>query len=295
VRAGLVYGPESVTVIVEDDGVGFDTALLRRPEGDSARSWGLRGLASRARRLGGGVQINSTPSWGTRVEASLPYRPPDDEPGAPSRWRMVVAHESAVMRAGVVRLLTECEPGIRVVAEAADAERTLEATGLLRPAIVLAELELPGLGGAATEPELAPAEFVAAVKAASSAAEVVFFLPGADDPRVRDALRAGARGFVDPGMDGLAIGRALVSAASGDAVVSGQLLDTLGNLREQASALLTAREREVHRLVTQGLADKQIAAALAISVKTVEKHVGTILRKTGARNRTMLAALATRR
>ncbi|MCO5546663.1 hypothetical protein L7F22_000097 [Adiantum nelumboides] len=52
---------------------------------------------------------------------------------------------------------------------------------------------------------------------------------------------------------------------------------------------LTLREREVRALVEQGLADKQIATRLAISVKTVEKHVGAVLRKTGARNRTMLA------
>ncbi|WP_224390566.1 LuxR C-terminal-related transcriptional regulator [Pseudonocardia sp. ICBG1293] len=52
---------------------------------------------------------------------------------------------------------------------------------------------------------------------------------------------------------------------------------------------LTVREREVRELVEQGLADKQIATRLAISVKTVEKHVGAVLRKTGARNRTMLA------
>jgi DNA-binding NarL/FixJ family response regulator/signal transduction histidine kinase len=301
VRAGLVYGPESVTVIIEDDGVGFDTALLRAGETERPRSWGLTGLVSRARQLGGSVLINSTPAWGTRIEASLPYDIGDgDERGPQVRWRLLVAHESAVVRAGIVRLLTECEPEIQVIAEAGETPRALEAAGLLRPGLVLADLDLPGLGGAATELELAPAEFVAAVKAVTNSAgdpgaEVVFFVPSADDPRIRDAVRAGARGFIDPGMDGVSIGRALVSAASGDALVSGQLLDTLGNLGDQASDRLTAREREVHRLVTQGLADKQIAAALKISIKTVEKHVGTILRKTGARNRTMLAAHAGRR
>jgi DNA-binding NarL/FixJ family response regulator len=54
---------------------------------------------------------------------------------------------------------------------------------------------------------------------------------------------------------------------------------------------LTDREREVSQLVRRGLRDKQIAERLVISVKTVEKHVGAVLRKTGARNRTELAAL----
>ena len=59
----------------------------------------------------------------------------------------------------------------------------------------------------------------------------------------------------------------------------------------RGNAALTLREREVRALVEQGLPDKQIASLLRISVKTVEKHVGAILRKTGARNRTMLARL----
>jgi DNA-binding NarL/FixJ family response regulator/signal transduction histidine kinase len=295
VRAGLVYGPDGATVIIEDDGDGFDPARLQAPGGERAQNWGLTGLASRARQLGGRVVVNSTPAWGTRIEASLPYTVTgDDERGPGTRWRLLVAHESAVTRAGVVRLLTEYGPEIQVIAEVGEGPRALEAVGLLRPAIVLADLGLPGLGGAATEPELAPAEFVAAVKTAHPGAEVVFFVPGPDDGRVRDAIHAGARGFIDPGMDGVSIARALVSAASGDAMVSGQLLATLGTPGGEPSGELTAREREVYRLVTQGRADKQIAAALEISVKTAQKHVGAILRKTGASNRTMLAALAGR-
>ncbi len=58
---------------------------------------------------------------------------------------------------------------------------------------------------------------------------------------------------------------------------------------------LTAREREVRELVEQGLPDKQIASELEISVKTVEKHVGAVLRKTGAGNRTELAGRSARR
>ena len=54
---------------------------------------------------------------------------------------------------------------------------------------------------------------------------------------------------------------------------------------------VTAREQEVRGLVAQGLTDRQIASALSISAKTVEKHVGSLLRKTGARNRTMLVHL----
>ena len=60
---------------------------------------------------------------------------------------------------------------------------------------------------------------------------------------------------------------------------------------EDKGERLTARELEVRALVVKGYADKQIATELGISVKTVEKHVGSLLRKTGATNRTMLASM----
>jgi DNA-binding NarL/FixJ family response regulator len=63
---------------------------------------------------------------------------------------------------------------------------------------------------------------------------------------------------------------------------------------EDGDAALTEREREVRVLMEQGLPDKIIAERLVLSVKTVEKHAGSVLRKTGARNRTELAALAGR-
>jgi DNA-binding NarL/FixJ family response regulator len=65
-------------------------------------------------------------------------------------------------------------------------------------------------------------------------------------------------------------------------------------LRTGEGEQLTDREREVRGLIEQGLPDKVIAERLVLSVKTVEKHVGAVLRKTGARNRTELAALARR-
>ena len=80
-----------------------------------------------------------------------------------------------------------------------------------------------------------------------------------------------------------------------EAVLSGQVLDRLHRgLREAGQEPLTRRERQVRGLMELGLPDKVIAERLVLSVKTVEKHAGAVLRKTGARNRTELAAQANR-
>jgi DNA-binding NarL/FixJ family response regulator len=109
-------------------------------------------------------------------------------------------------------------------------------------------------------------------------------------------MRAGARGCVDTAVDGPELARAVVAAGRGQAILSGPVLRQLhrGLRDSSAEAALTDREREVRKLMELGLPDKLIAEQLVLSVKTVEKHAGAVLRKTGARNRTELAALAGR-
>ena len=83
-------------------------------------------------------------------------------------------------------------------------------------------------------------------------------------------------------------------AGRGQAILSGPVLQRLhrGLRDNEAGAALTERERQVRSLMEQGLPDKLIAEQLVLSIKTVGKHVGAVLRKTGRRNRTELAALA---
>jgi DNA-binding NarL/FixJ family response regulator len=112
---------------------------------------------------------------------------------------------------------------------------------------------------------------------------------------VVQALRDGARGYLDKDATGPELARAVLAAANGSAMLSAPALDRLDGRRPGsvgAGACLTDRERQVRQLLEQGLPDKEIAERLLISAKTVEKHVGAILRKTGARNRTELAARA---
>jgi DNA-binding NarL/FixJ family response regulator len=113
-----------------------------------------------------------------------------------------------------------------------------------------------------------------------------------DDPAAEAEVRAwaadGVRGLVPRDVDATSLGRAVIAAARGEVLVFGGLLEQL-SLTPTVSTL-TQRESEVRELLEVGLADKQIATRLGISVKTVEKHVGAVLRKENARSRTELVA-----
>jgi signal transduction histidine kinase/DNA-binding NarL/FixJ family response regulator len=278
VRVGLVYGSEGIAVIVEDDGCGFD------PEQASRQGVGLPGLVARAAQVGGRVRIDSTPGWGTRIRADLPYRAAlNGNVGSP-RLRVVVVHRLPAMRTGLVRLLDASEPGVQVVAEVAELGPAVEAVRLLRPDVVLLGTTVPGANGA---------ESVAELRAAAASAGVVAVIdPGTPEGELRDWASAGVRGFVQADVDATTLGRAVVGVARGDVLVFGEVLAQLGGLPAVDGERLTGREVEVRSLLDQGLADKQIASRLGISVKTVEKHVSAILRKGGVRSRTELLARA---
>jgi len=282
VRVGLVSGGETTTVIIEDDGRGFDVTALTATSSRTtpATAFGLQGLASRAQHLGGTLQVESTPHWGTRIRAEVPTSPTTRIGAVRSRWRVLVVHESAVVRAGLVRLLSNVEPEIQVVGEVGDAGQAVEAFELLRPHVILAHLDLPHIDGV---------QLTSYLRAVDHEASVVLLIHSLDDERVRGAARIGAVGFVEHEAEPGDLARAVVAAARGDSLMTADVLRGFAATPTDDVDHLTAREKQVRALVERGYPDKRIAADLEISVKTVEKHVSAILRKTGASNRTMLA------
>jgi DNA-binding NarL/FixJ family response regulator len=209
--------------------------------------------------------------------------PEEPGTGAP-RLRVLVAARHPVLRAGLARLLTWAEPGVEVVSEVASADETIEACRELEPDVALAEFGV-----------ISP-ETIGALLAAQPQLAVVGLCEAGDDERVADVVRAGARGCVDIGVTGPELAQAVVAAGRGQAMLSDVALRELhrGLRADDTEQVLTEREREVRGLMEQGLPDRVIAQQLGVSVKTVEKHAGAVLRKTGARNRTELAARAPR-
>jgi DNA-binding NarL/FixJ family response regulator/two-component sensor histidine kinase len=272
VRLGLMYEPGAVTLLVQDDGQGFDP----KAEWPGDR-FGLRAVTERARVLGATVDVDSLAGWGTRIRARFPYRRAEEQAGP--RLRVLVAAARPLLRAGLVRLLAGHEPGIEVIGEAGTADQALAACQDQRPDVVLADLQITSLL-LSRDPGLA----------------VVGLCEAGEEKLVAGAMRAGARGCVDMDADGPELLRAVAAAGRGQAILSGPVLRQLhrGLQEDEPGAALTDRERQVRAMMEQGLPDKLIAERLVLSVKTVEKHAGAVLRKTGARNRTELAALASR-
>lgn len=282
VRVGVLHGPGTLTVLVEDDGCGFDTSDRHQHATAGARL-GLRAMAARARRLDGELEIDSAPGHGTRLRLTLPCSSvPPPVPGR-TRTGVLVAAVRPVVRAGVVRLLQLGAPGLGMVSEVDGADDLVGTCRLLGPDVLVVEHDLLGDDLVAMLDRLA---------ALPDPPAVVLLAGDCADERLRVAVGAGVKGCVDPDADDTRLVAVVSAAGRGETLLADDQLERLAAPSRTAGAsAITPREREVRTLVARGFTDRQIARALTISAKTVEKHVGSLLRKTGTRNRTMLAAL----
>ena len=277
VRIGIVYASGGVTLLVQDDGAGFDLTEVK--QAGALHGIGLRGMAERARLMGGTLDVESTPGWGTRVRAHLPNAGDAAGPAAGSRLRLLIVDDHEAFRAGIARLLADVEPSIEVVGQAESGRQAVLMWRALRPDVTLMDLRMPDMDGV---------EAIVRVRAEDPEAPIVALTAFDHDELVTGALRAGARGYLGKDAPAADLARAVLAAARGDAFLSGDAVQRL-HAHFNGAAVLSDREREVFSLLERGLPDRQIADALSISVKTVEKHVGSILRKTGAQNRTEAA------
>jgi DNA-binding NarL/FixJ family response regulator len=200
---------------------------------------------------------------------------------------ILVVDDHPIVRQGLVGTLDD-EPDLEVVESAGSAEEALALTARLRPDVILLDLELPGLSGV---------EAIPGLLAASPNSHILVFTAYDTDERVLSAVRAGASGYLLKGAAVAEITGAIRTVAAGGTALAPSAAATLaGALRAPRGAgPLTAREREVLRLIAQGLPGKQIAGALGISERTVKFHTAALIRKLGADNRAQAVALAAQR
>ena len=209
--------------------------------------------------------------------------------------RVVLVDDHGIFRSGV---RSELGRQVEVVGEAEDVQPAITLISELKPDVVLLDVHLPGGGGQAV---------IESVKASNP--EVKFLaLSASDAPEdVIAVIRAGARGYVTKTISTAELADAVRRVAAGDAVFShrlaGFVLDAFASgppadVRPSVDPeleQLTSREREVLRLIAQGYTYKEIARELFISVKTVESHVSSVLRKLQLSTRHQLTRWATER
>lgn len=285
VRVGLVYGTHTLTLLVEDNGRGFDVPEIHSFEGSLARGGlGLHGMSSRALHVGGDLQVESIPGWGTKVRAILPDGPGATDPVTRPPWKVLISNSQPLISAGLIRLLHAHEPSMQIAADASSLDKLIETTAQFVPDVVVLDLDVLHKN---------MTEVTERIRSLNPNAAIVVYTENPTVEQIRLSKQLGVRGYINRKSTQDTIVRSIVAAGQGQALVEGDLFDHLtdSSSGENAAERLTARELEVRELVARGLADKQVATVLNISVKTVEKHVGSLLRKTGARNRTMLTSM----
>ena len=202
--------------------------------------------------------------------------------------RVIVVDDHPIVRQGLVSVLGD-EDDLEVVGEASSGREAVALTARLQPDVVLLDLEMPDLDGVEAIPQLL---------AARPGLGILVFTAYDTDERVLGAVRAGARGYLLKGASADEIARGIRTVHSGGSYleprVASKLLAEVTSPRARARGL-SEREREVLRLVAEGLPTKQIALSLSISERTVKFHVNSIFHKLGADNRAQAVALAAQR
>ncbi|WP_314612927.1 response regulator transcription factor [Streptomyces stackebrandtii] len=209
---------------------------------------------------------------------------------------LLVADDDEVTRSGL-RTLLAAQPGIEVVGEAADGVEVVEQARRLRPDVVLMDVRMPRRNGIDATRHLL-AEPVDSGEPAAAPPKVVVITTFENDDYVTAALSAGASGFVLKRLPVRRIAEAVRVVAAGEAILFPATLRRMVAARplDSAEALpraaLTAREEEVLRLMATGLSNPEIGESLTVSLETVKTHVGNVLTKLGAQNRTHAVVIA---
>jgi DNA-binding NarL/FixJ family response regulator len=193
--------------------------------------------------------------------------------------RILLADDHEVVRRGLCTLL-QAQPGWKVVAEAANGREAVDLARQFKPAVVILDISMPEVNGF---------EATRQILKAIPQTEVLILTMHESEQVVREVLDAGARGYVlksDAGQDMVAAVESLsrhkpfFTSKVAEMVLEGYRKKGLAESKTKAlRSSLTPREREIVQLLAEGKSNKEVAAALGISIKTTETHRANIMRK----------------
>jgi len=200
--------------------------------------------------------------------------------------RILLVDDHSVVRQGL-RMFLGLDPELEVIGEAGDGAEALQKAHVLQPDVVLMDVLMPVMDGITA---------IGVIRRELPDVEVIALTSVLDDTSVIGAIRAGAIGYLLKDTNADELCRAIKAAAQGQVQLSPQAAARL--MREvrapESLEALTERETEVLKLLAQGKANKEIAAALQIGEKTVKTHVSNILAKLNVQSRTQAALYAVR-
>ncbi len=190
----------------------------------------------------------------------------------PKQITVLLAEDHAIVRQGLSALL-KADGGFKLVGEARNGREAVELAAKLKPMVILMDIAMPVLNGL---------EATRQILATNPAAKVIVLSAHSDDEYIERMREAGVAGFLEKQTSAEVLTKAIREVAAGRAYfspsIAKRLATTAGKPRDREGMLkanssrLTTRESEVLQLVAEGSANKQVAAELGISIKTVEKH-----------------------
>lgn len=199
--------------------------------------------------------------------------------------RVLLVDDHKLVRAGL-QSLVDSTTDLTVVGSAADGEEAVRLADELDPDVILMDLSMPGIGGV---------EATRRISARNPGVQVLVLTSFSDGDHVRSALDAGAVGFLLKDSDPQELLDGVRTVVRGESPLDARAARAMLQARPTARGdNLTERERQVLELITQGLANKQIAHALEITERTVKAHVGSIFQRIGVADRTSAAIWAER-
>ncbi len=198
--------------------------------------------------------------------------------------RVLLADDHALVRKGFRRML-EDDPEIEVVGEAADGSEAVRLAGQLQPRVIVMDMSMPGLNGMQACMEI--------LRVLPKTA-ILFLSMYSEENYVRNALNAGARGYILKNALDIDLAAAVKKLAAGQKVIGPGLLTTPYD-PEEDSDRLTPREKQILQLIAEGKPNKEIAALLDLSVNTVSVHRANIMEKLNIHRTAELVLYAVRK